>query len=183
MPWERASQLFAFRPEIYSIIVDRQGALAAYSSFFPLKRDYANAFIAGDLTEPELQPSMMLAREDFYYEAYFYVGSVVVVGERDPLTKAALPASLGAWRIQQMQASAMRRLTVIMLAATQKGHALIRFARAKPLASMASRKDGMTLYRRRASMGFVHRAASMLGRLINGSLVHMDLNFSPEISR
>src|ERR1700687_3399946 len=78
LPAAMAHQIFEFRPEIYAAVLGADDSVAAYSSIFPLKKDSAEAFVAGALTEPNLTPAMMLTRQDCHESASIYIGSVAV---------------------------------------------------------------------------------------------------------
>src|SRR3982074_3635649 len=50
LPPAMAHQMFDFRPEIYAAVVGPDDSVAAYSSIYPLKKKWADAFVAGDTT-------------------------------------------------------------------------------------------------------------------------------------
>jgi hypothetical protein len=176
-----ADDIFKFCPEIYTVIVGAQQTVAAYSSAFPLKRKWAQAFIAGDITEPDLTPDMLLGRHDCLQDCCIYIGSVVVASTYDSLMKATLLASLCSWRIQQLQATSANRLTVVMTAATKQGQRMIRSAGAKPLNDGANRKDGHTVYGRQITLGFLCRVTAAMERCLNSGIVQMNLDFQPSL--
>src|ERR1700716_826420 len=59
-----AHHMFDFRAEIYATVVGPDDSVAAYSSIYPLKKKWADAFVAGDITEPDLTTDMLLTRQD-----------------------------------------------------------------------------------------------------------------------
>jgi len=177
-----ADDIFKFRPEIYTVILGPQQTVAAYSSAFPLKRKWAEAFVAGDVTEPELTPDMLLGRQDCLDDACVYIGSVVVASNYNPLMKATLLASLFSWRMQQLRDTSVRRLVVIMTAATKQGERMIRAVGAKPLNGGANRKDGYTVYERQITPGFLYRATAVMERCLNSRIVQMNFEFRPSLA-
>jgi hypothetical protein len=60
---ENAKRIFDFCPEFYSAIYDDTGAIVAYSSAFPLKAEHASDLISGVMTEPDLEPDMLISAE------------------------------------------------------------------------------------------------------------------------
>jgi hypothetical protein len=177
-----ADKIYKFRPEIYAVILDSQQSVAAYSSAFPLKQKSAEAFIAGDVTEPDLTPEMLLGRQDCLDESCVYIGSVVVASHYDSLMKATLLATLFSWRIQQLRDASVSRMAVIMTAATKQGERMIRLAGAKPLNDGSNRKDGYTVYGVQITAGFLYRATVAMEQCLNGRIVQMDLDFRPSMA-
>src|ERR1700722_5113473 len=72
LPPAMAHQIYEFRPEIYAAVLGPDDSVAAYSSIFPLKKGCAEAFVAGDVTEPELTPDMLLTRHDCHESVSIY---------------------------------------------------------------------------------------------------------------
>ena len=177
-----AFEIFKSRPEIYTAILGPDDAVAAYSSAYPLKREWAEALIAGDITEPDLTPSMLLRRHDGLEGSCVYVGSVVVVSTNDPLTKAILLASLLSWRVQQLRAASVKRLSVFMTPVADQGERMIRYIGAKQLNDGTNRKDGYPVYGRIITPGFLSRATSMMERCLNSRVVQMNLDFTPSLN-
>lgn len=179
VPATVAHEFFKRYPEIYTVIRAANGALAAYSSTYPLKRQWADALIAGDISEPDLTPAMLIDEGESLDGCSIYVGSVVVVGDHDALTKAILVASLLSWRIQQLQAASVKKLSIMMTAVTEQGERMIRYIGAKKLNDGAHRKDGYAVYGRDITPGFVHRMTAIMERRLNSGIVRMDRNFGP----
>jgi Domain of unknown function (DUF4118) len=177
-----ALEIFKSRPEIYTAIVGQNDTVAAYSSAYPLKREWAEAFVAGDITEPELTPSMLLGRSDSLEGSCVYIGSVVVVGQNHPFTKATLLASLLSWRVQQLKAASVKRLSVFMTPVAEQGERMIRFIGAKQLNEGMNRKDGYPVYGRVITPGFLSRATATMERCLNNSTVQMNLDFTPSVN-
>src|SRR5467141_731665 len=92
VPPQMAHEIYDFRPEIYTAVVAPDQTVAAYSSAYPLKDHWAQAFIAGEVTEPDLTSAMLLERQDCHERSSIYVGSVVVAGNYDPFMKSMLLA-------------------------------------------------------------------------------------------
>ena len=82
-----ATKILAFRPEIYLAIIASNGTVAAYSSAYPLKNEWAAAFIAGDIAEPNLTPDMLLSRHDALDGTTICFGHILVCNSYDPFTK------------------------------------------------------------------------------------------------
>jgi hypothetical protein len=156
--------------------------VAAYSSAYPLKREWAEAFIAGDITEPDLMPSMLLARHDGLEGSCVYIGSVVVVSQNDPLTKAILLASLLSWRVQQLKAASVKRLSVFMTPVAEQGERMIRLIGAKQMSDGTCRKDRYPVYGRVITPGFLSRATATMERCLNSHFVQMNLDFTPSVN-
>src|SRR5258706_16261338 len=102
LPPAMAHQMFDFRPEIYAAVVGPDDRIAAYSSIYPLKKKWADAFVAGDVTEPDLTTAMLLTRQECHERSSIYIGSVVVGGDYDAITKSVLLASMFSWRGPQL---------------------------------------------------------------------------------
>ena len=173
-----AKRIFAFRPEIYSAIMTRNGTPAAYSSAYPLKEEWANAFAVGDIAEPDLTPDMLLSREDALNGASVYIGTVVVAGNFDPFTKSVLLASLFSWRARQMQDASVKRITAIMTPVTKHGQRLARYIGAERLGARTD-VNGYAIYSRKLSPGFLYRITSSMEKLLSNSMVRLNLEFQP----
>lgn len=180
IPASISNEIFQRRPELFTSIVDRNGAVAAYSSAFPLQPDWARALVAGEVTEPELTPDMLLGYHDPHENASVYIGSVVIGSGYDPLTKASLLAALLSWRAHQLRDASIRRLSVMMTGVTKQGQQLIRFAGARQLNAGANRKDGYPIYGRTVTPGFLHRATALVERCLNSRIVQMNATERPK---
>jgi hypothetical protein len=181
IPSTVAHEFFKFRPEIFTAVAIRGGTVAAYSSAYPLQRRWAQALIAGDITEPELTPEMLLRRQDCHEDSHVYIGSVVIDGGHDPLTKTILLSSLLSWRAQQMRDASIKRLSVVMTGVTKQGERLIHYVGAKQLNDGANRRDGYPIYGRKITPGFLHRATTVIERCLNSQIVEMNLDFRPSV--
>src|SRR3981189_3387795 len=107
LPPAMAHQMFDFRPEIYAAVVGPDDRVAAYSSIYPLKKKWADAFVAGDITEPDLTTDMLLTRQDCHERASIHIRSGVVGGGQ---TATSGPASTSArsWSAATMMQSQNR---------------------------------------------------------------------------
>jgi len=177
VPPETAKNFFRVRPEIYQAVIGPAETLAAYSSVYPLKPHWAQAFIAGEIGEPELEPHMLLERDESLEGATLYVGSVVVADHYNAATKSLLVASLIAWRAKQLDVAALRRFSVIATPLTAHGHRLLRHGGATLLADGSSRRDGCSVYGREITHGYHSRVLAGVEKLLNGSVVEMKYNF------
>lgn len=177
VPPETAKKFFRVRPEIFQAVIGPADTLAAYSSVYPLKPRWASAFIAGEIGEPDLEPHMLLARDESLEAATLYVGSVVVADHYNPATKSLLIASLIAWRAKQLDVGALKRFSVIATPLTEHGHRMLRHGGATLIAAGSSRKDGCSVYGREITHGYHSRLLPMVERLLNGSVVEMKYNF------
>jgi hypothetical protein len=180
LPPAMAHQIFEFRPEIYAAVLGPDDSVAAYSSIFPLRKDCADAFIAGDVTEPELTTSMLLTRQDCHESVNIYIGTVAVDDNFDPIMKSVLLASMFSWRAQQLHHASIKRLSVMMTAATKQGERLIRRMGAKQLNASANRKDGYAVYGRAITPRFLLRATATIGKCLNSGVVSMSRNYVPD---
>jgi hypothetical protein len=174
-----ARQFFEFRPEIFAAVLGPDDRVAAYSSVFPLKKTWAAAFVAGDVTEPELTPAMLLTRADCHADANMYIGSVVVADGFDPIMKSVLLASMLSWRIQQLRHVAIERLSVMMTAANPQGERMIRQMGARELNAGTNRKDGYTVYGRSVTPGFLGRVSVVIAKCLNSGVVRMSRDYVP----
>jgi hypothetical protein len=179
IPESVAHEIFRVRPEIFSAITGPTSSVAAYSTIYPLKKQWAQALIAGDIAEPDLKADMLLTRHDSHQDACIYIGSVVVDSSFDPLTKSILLSSILSWRTQQLRDASIRRLSVVMTGVSKEGERLIRYLGAKQLNDGTTRKDGYAIYGRTVTQGFLSRATSTIERCLNNRTVKMDLNFLP----
>lgn len=177
---ETATKIFAFRPEIYLAIIASNGTVAAYASAYPLKKEWAAAFIAGDIAEPDLTPDMLLSRQDALDGTTVCVGHILVCNRYDPFTKSILLASLFSWRAQQLQYLTVRRITAIMTPITKHGERLVRYAGAKRLGTDTD-MNGYGIYGRDISPGFLYRMTSSMERFIGNPIVKMNLDFQPSL--
>jgi hypothetical protein len=181
LPPAMARQFFEFRPEIFAAVLDPHDRVAAYSSVFPLKKEWAEAFIAGDVTEPELTPDMMLTRADCHEDASLYIGSVAVADGFDPIMKSVLLAGMLSWRIQQLRHAAIERLSVMMTAANPQGERMIERMGARELNAGGNRRDGYAVYGRSVTPGFLGRASSVIEKCLNSGVVRMSRNYVPVV--
>ncbi len=179
LPPAMAHQMFDFRPEIYAAVVGPDDNVAAYSSIYPLKKKWADAFVAGDVTEPDLTTTMLLTRQDCHERSSIYIGSVVVGGDYDAITKSVLLASMFSWRVQQLHHVAVGRLSVMMTAVTRQGERMIRKFGAKQLNDGTQRKDGYAVYGREVTPRFLYRATLVMDKCLNSGLVEMNRDFVP----
>jgi len=177
VPPETAKKFFRVRPEIFQAVIGPADTLAAYSSVYPLKPHWATAFISGEIGEPELEPHMLLERDESLEDATLYVGSVVVADHYNAATKSLLIASLIAWRAKQLDVVALKRFSVIATPLTDHGHRMLRHGGATLLAAGSSRKDGCPVYGREITHGYHSRLLPTIERLLNGSVVEMKYNF------
>lgn len=178
-----AIEIFEFCPEFYSALYDTDGSIAGYSSIFPMKEAYASEFINGALSEPELKPYMLTAAASLDMEkSLAYVSSVVVSDKFGAITRSILLASLLSWRMTQMSRLALRRIPVFMIAVSDQGDQMVRFAGAKKLRDGAARKDGKTVFGRTITPGFLARANSSLQRCMAAGLVQMNFQNCHEVA-
>jgi len=180
MSSETATEIFAFRPEIYLAITTSNGAVAAYSSAYPIKKEWAAAYIAGDIAEPDLAPDMLLGRQDALDGTTVCFGHVLVCDSYDPFTRSILLASLFSWRAQQLQYLSVRRITAIMTPITKHGERLVHYAGAKRLGT-SSDTNGYGIYGRNISPGFLYRMTSSMERYTGNPIVKMNLDFQPSL--
>jgi hypothetical protein len=170
---ENAKRIFDFCPEFYSAIYDDTGAIIAYSSAFPLRSEHASDLISGAMTEPDLEPDMLISAEGSIEKSKVYIGSVVVSDRFNPFTRSILLSSLLSWRVTQMTQLAVSRLSVFMVTVSEEGDRMVHFVGAKKLNDGAKRKDGKSVYGRTITPGFIARASRSLERCANGRFVEM----------
>ena len=183
VPEDMAHKIFEICPEVYTVIRAPDDTVAAYSSALALKPEWAAAFIAGNVTEPDLTPDMMLGRHDSLEGSHIYIGSVVVASHYDSLTKVTLLASLLSWRVQQLRAASVKRLSVIMTPVTEQGERMVRYAGALKLNDGVNRKDGHAVYGREITPGFLCHTVAAIERCLNGCAIQMNLNFRPGLDQ
>ncbi len=176
IPPAMAQNFFRLRPELFTAIIASDDSVAAYTIALPLQPRWAEAFIAGDITETELTPGMLLERNQSLEGANIYIASVVVSDRYDPLTKLVLIAGLLSWRIKQLQSVAVSQLSVIMTPVTEQGERLARFAGATLLNSGINRKDGYAVCGREVTSGFLSRAATAMERCLNGAVIRINFD-------
>jgi hypothetical protein len=176
---EASFELFKKRPEIYTAVVCPQGSVAAYLTTYPLQPKYAEALIEGDITEPELTPDMLLTRHDNLEGSCIYIGSAVVDKKLDPILKSILLISLAQFHVRQLQADAIRRFSVIMTTVSKEGGRLANWIGAEKLNDGANRKDGLDVYGRTITQGFIYQACAVVERFFDNKFVHIDFPSRP----
>lgn len=176
---EASLELFKKRPEVYTAVVCPKGSIAAYLTTYPLQPKWAQALIEGDITEPELTPDMLLTRRDKLEGSCIYIGSVVVDSKLDPILKSILLISLGQFHVRQLQAEAVRRFSVIMTTVSKEGGRLVNWIGAKKLNDGANRKDGLDVYGRTITRGFIYQACASVERFFDNKFVHIDFSSRP----
>lgn len=181
VPQPVAREIFHQRPELFLAIFCKKSTVAAYSVGYPLKPRWAEALIAGDITEPELLPDMLLTHQDSHENAAVYIGSVVVSEQYDPFTRASLMAALVSFRARQMREHSIRRMSLMMTGVSTQGEKLIRYVKAKKLNSAENRKDGYAIYGRVITPSFLNRATIAIERCFNSASVEMSLESLPVI--
>jgi len=177
IPPETAKEFFRIRPDVYQAVIGSAGNVAAYSSVFPLKPYWAKAFIAGEFGEPELEPHMLLERDESLEGATLYVGSVVVADGLNPVVRSLLIASMTIWRARQLDVAALKRFLVIATPVTDHGQRLRRHGGAMLLTDGASRKDGHSVYGREITHSYHSRILAAAEPLLNNSIIEMKYNF------
>ena len=176
---EASVELFKRRPDIYTAVVCPNGSIAAYLTAYPLKPKCAEALIEGEVTEPELTPDMLLTQHDKLEGSCVYIGSVVVDSKFNPILKTILLVSLGQFYIRPLQAAAVRRHSVIMTAASKDGKQLMNWIGAEKLNDGTNRKDGLDVYGRTISQGFLYRACAKVERFFDNEFVQFDFTSRP----
>lgn len=182
IPVATAQQFFRIRPEIYQAVIGSAGNVAAYSSVYPLKPYWAKAFIAGEIGEPELEPHMLLERDESLEGATLYIGSVVVAEGLNPVIRSLLIASMTAWRAKQLDVAVLNRFLVIATPVTDHGQRLLCQGGATLLADGSDRRDGHSVYGREITHSYHSRVLAAVEPLLNNSFVKMKYNF-PRRSR
>ena len=181
VPASVAREIFHQRPELFLAIFCARSTVAAYTVGYPLQPRWAKALIAGDLTEPELMPDMLLTHKDSHEGAQVYIGSVVVDEKHDALTRASLMAALVSWRARQMREASIRRMSLIMSGVSKQGEKLIRYVKAKELNGAENRRDGLAMYGRTITPGFLNRATVAIERCFNSRSIEMSLDMLPVV--
>ena len=169
-----ALRIYNFCPELFCSIYDDGGSIVAYSTAFPMKKDYANFVISGEITESDITPEMMIRTDGLMSESNTYVGSVVVEDSSNPITRSVLLSGLLTWRMRQIENIGIKSLPVFMVAASHEGDKIIRFIGAKKINDGSKRKDLKAVYARRITPGFMNRASKTLDRCIKDSLLKMN---------
>ena len=168
---EAATEIFKIRPDIYTAVFCPKGSIAAYLTAYPLQAKCAEALIEGRITEPELTPDMLLTRQDNLEGSFVYIGSVVVDSKFDPILKSMLLVSLAQFRLRQLQAAAIRRFSVIMTTVSTDGERLARRIGAEKLNDGANRKDGLDVYGRTITQGYLYQACTAVERFFDNKSV------------
>jgi hypothetical protein len=176
---EASLELFKKRPEVYTAVLCPKGSIAAYLTTYPLQPKWAQALIEGDITEPELTPDMLLTRNDKLEGSCIYIGSVVVDSKLDPILKSILLISLAQFHVRQLQADAVHRFSVIMTTVSKEGGRLVNWIGAEKLNDGANRKDGLDVYGRTITRGFIYRACATVERFFDNKFVHIDFSSRP----
>jgi len=176
---EASVALFKNRPDIYTAVLCPKGSVAAYLTAYPLQPKCAEALIEGTITEPELTPDMLLTRHAKLERSSFYIGSVVVDSKLDPILKSILLISLAQYRVRQLQADQIRRFSVIMTAVSKEGRRLVNWIGAEKLNDGANRKDGLDVYGRTITQGFIYQACAAAERFFDNKFVHIDYPSRP----
>ncbi len=181
VPAPVAREIFQQRPELFLAIFCKKSTVAAYSVGYPLKPRWAQALIAGYVTEPELMPDMLLGRHDSHEGASVYIGSLVVAEHYDAFTRASLMAALASWRARQLRDASIRRMSLVMTGVSKQGQKLIHYVRAKKLNSAENRKDGYAIYGRTITPSYLNKATIAIERCFNSSSVEMSLDALPTV--
>jgi hypothetical protein len=174
---ESARELFRARPEIYSTILCPKGRVVAYSDVYPLKPEWGRLFVAGKITEGSFRSHMMLDRQDVHERQHFYVGSVVVNGQYDPILKSLLIASLLRWRAYHFQSLSLHVMTLLMTAVTSRGKRLVDRVDAQKVSSGRDRNDGHDLYGWTTSPASLHSLSNSIDRFSEQRMVRMSFDF------
>jgi hypothetical protein len=176
---EGSIEIFKMRPEIYTAVFCPAGSVAAYLTAYPLRARWAEALIEGDITEPDLTPEMLLTRQDKLEGSCVFIGSVVVDSKFDPILKSILLISLGQFRLRQLRNSAVKRFSVVMTTASNEGKRLAQRVGATKLNDGANRKDGLDVYGRNITPGFLYQASSAVERFFDNKMVRMNFDSDP----
>lgn len=181
VPAKVAREIFRHRPELFLAIFCKRSTVAAYTVGYPLQPRWAKALIAGEITEPELMPDMLLSHADSHEGASVYIGSVAIDEQLDTMTRASLMAAMVSWRARQMREASIRRMSLMMTGVSKQGEKMIRYVNAKKLNSAENRKDGLAIYGRTITPGFLNRATTAIERCFNSRSVEMSLDMLPII--
>lgn len=179
VPAHIAREVYRQRPELFLAIFCARSTVAGYTVGYPLQSRWAQALIAGEITEPDLTADMLLTHQDSHEGASVYVGSVVISDQYDAMTRASLMAALVSWRARQMREASIRRMSLIMTGVSKQGEKLIRYVNAKRLNSAENRRDGLAIYGRTITPGFLNRATFAIERCFNSRSVEMSLDMLP----
>jgi hypothetical protein len=179
LSFEASLALFKKRPDIYTAVFSPIGSVAAYLTTYPLQPRYAEAVIEGEVTEPELTPDMLSAQHRKLDGSCIYIGSVFVDRELNPLFKAILIISLAQYHIRKQQANEFRRFSVIMTTASKEGERLTNWIGAQKLNDGCNRKDGLDVYGRTISRGFLYHSCATMERLLENKYVRIDFASPP----
>jgi hypothetical protein len=151
--------------------------VVAYSDVYPLKPDWGRLFVAGKISEGNIQPHMILHRQDLHERQQFYVGSVVVNGQYNPVLKSLLLASLLRWRAYHFQSLSLSAMTLLMTAVTQKGKRLVNRVGARKLRSGRDQNDGNDLYEWTTTPASLHSLSNSIDRFSKEKMVRMNFDF------
>jgi hypothetical protein len=174
---ERLFEIHNFCPEMFCVIENEDTNIVGYSTIFTMAPDQALHFISGKISEPDLSPELLITPSDKNFsETHAYIGSVVVTGDFNVITRSVLLASLLSWRMTQMTRLALRRLPVFMISASENGSQLVRFVGARVLKEAAEREDGSAVYGRTITPSFMKRANKALHRCLSSGFVKMDFS-------
>ncbi|QGM44668.1 hypothetical protein [Methylocystis heyeri] len=172
---ERIREIHEFCPEMFCVIENEDANIVGYSTIFTMAPEQALHFISGSISEPDLSPELLITpSDDNFSKTHAYIGSVVVTGDFNVITRSVLLSSLLSWRMTQMTRLALRRLPVFMIAASENGSQLIRFVGARILKEAAEREDGAPVYGRTITPSFMNRANKALQRCLSSGFVKMD---------
>jgi hypothetical protein len=174
---QRSLDIFKMRPDIFTAVFCPSGTVAAYLTAYPLRPQIAGALIEGEIIEPDLIPDMLLTRQETLEGSCIYLGSVVVDSKFDPISKSILLVSLTQYRLHQLQDADVKRFTAIMTTASRDGEKLAQRIGAEKLNDGSNRKDGLDIYGRTITRGFIYQASSSVQRFFDNKMVRM--NFDP----
>lgn len=180
-PRDIAFEIFETRPEIYNAVLDRDGAVVAYSSAFMLRPRPGEALARGEITGAELRPSMIFRRGECHADMHLFIGSIVVDPKYDPIQKCILLSSLLWFRVCQLRATSVRRFTAIMTTASRQGERLARRLGARKLTDGAKCRDGLDVFGCEITLDLLARAFGVMERfpcgqgIDQGILMNLDL--------
>jgi hypothetical protein len=181
---DRLQKIYEFCPEMFCVLENDDGSVVGYSTIFTMLPDDAQRLISGDLAEPDLAPELLIApKDENFSKSHGYIGSVVITGEFNIITRSVLLASLLSWRMKQMTRLALRRFPVFMISASEQGSQLVRFVGARTLKDGAERRDGNAIYGRTITPSFLNHANRALQRCLSSGFVKMDFAGCHEIIR
>jgi hypothetical protein len=174
---ESARELFRARPDIYSTILCPKGQVVAYSDVYPLKPEWGRLFLAGKISEGNFRSHMMLHRQDLHEGHQFYVGSVVVNGQYNPILKSLLLAGLLRWRAYHFQSLPLCGMTLLMTAVTSKGKRLVDRVGARKVSIGRDRNDGHDLYEWTTTPAALHSLSNSIDGFSKERIVQMSFDF------